>query len=393
MGGALTKRSKVGAASGQRKRRVQNRANTPAADQKEEIARLTRERDEARAQRTATTDVLRVISRSAGALEPVFSAILFNAQRICGAQFGNLLLFDGKDMRVVAMHNASAEHQAMRQRDPIVPLEKSILGPLVRSKTLVHIDDITAVEPYASSPLATAGAMRTALAVPMLRDDELVGAIGIFNNEVRPFTNSQIELLQNFAAQAVIAIENARLLNELKQSLERQTATSEVLQVISSSPGALKPVFQTMLKNATRICEAKYGVLYLYDGQHFSLATHIGAGSNLVELMKRGSITPHPDTILGRIVSSKNIIEIEDARKERGYLERNPVWVAGVEEDGALGLLGVPILKEEMSPILVFGGKRILTPFGKLLRGPLSNRSALKTFFTPSRYCSKSGSV
>ena len=195
----MTKRSKVGAASGQRKRRVQNRANTPAADQKEEIARLTRERDEARAQRTATTDVLRVISRSAGALEPVFSAILFNAQRICGAQFGNLLLFDGKDMRVVAMHNASAEHQAMRQRDPIVPLEKSILGPLVRSKTLVHIDDITAVEPYASSPLATAGGMRTALAVPMLRDDELVGAIGIFNNEVRPFTNSQIELLQNFA--------------------------------------------------------------------------------------------------------------------------------------------------------------------------------------------------
>ena len=344
----MTKRSKVGAASGQRKRRVQNRANTPAADQKEEIARLTRERDEARAQRTATTDVLRVISRSAGALEPVFSAILFNAQRICGAQFGNLLLFDGKDMRVVAMHNASAEHQAMRQRDPVVPLEKSILGPLVRSKTLVHIDDITAVEPYASSPLATAGGMRTALAVPMLRDDELVGAIGIFNNEVRPFTNSQIELLQNFAAQAVIAIENARLLNELKQSLERQTATSEVLQVISSSPGALKPVFQTMLKNATRICEAKYGVLYLYDGQHFSLATHIGAGSNLVELMKRGPITPHPDTILGRIVSSKNIIEIEDARKERGYLERNPVWVAGVEEDGALGLLGVPILKEEM---------------------------------------------
>ena len=103
-----------------------------------------------------------------------------------------------------------------------------------------------------------------------------------------------------------------------------------------------------MLKNATRICEAKYGVLYLYDGQHFSLATHIGAGSKLVELMKRGPITPHPDTILGRIVSSKNIIEIEDARKERGYLERNPVWVAGVEEDGALGLLGAPILKEEM---------------------------------------------
>jgi two-component system, NtrC family, sensor kinase len=120
-----------------------------------------------------------------------------------------------------------------------------------------------------------------------------------------------------------------------------------VLQIISSSPSDLEPVFQAMLENSTRICEAKFGVLYRYDGQHFSLATHIGAGSKLVELMKRGPITPHPDTILGRIVVSKEVLEIEDARKERGYLERNPVWVAGVEEDGAIGLLGVPMLKED----------------------------------------------
>jgi GAF domain-containing protein len=163
----------------------------------------------------------------------------------------------------------------------------------------------------------------------------------------RPFDNKYIELLGTFAAQAVIAIENARLLNELKQSLERQTATSEVLQVISSSQGDLGPIFRTMLENATRICEAKYGVLYLYDGQHFSLATHIGAGSRIVELMKRGPIAPHPSTILGRLAGSKEVIEIEDARRERGYLERHPVWVAGVEQDGARGLLGVPMLKED----------------------------------------------
>ena len=195
--------------------------------------------------------------------------------------------------------------------------------------------------------MTTLGGARTLLIAPLLRKGDLVGAINIYRQEVRLFTEKQIELLTNFAAQAVIAIENARLLNELTQSLEQQTATSQVLQIISSSPSDLEPVFQAMLENATRICEAKFGVLYRYDGQHFSLATHIGAGSKLVELMKHGPITPHPDTILGRIVVSKEVVEIEDARKERGYLEGNPVWVAGVEEDGAIGLLGVPMLKED----------------------------------------------
>jgi len=140
--------------------------------------------------------------------------------------------------------------------------------------------------------------------------------------------------------------EVVRLAGELNEALERQTATSGVLRVISSSRGDLEPVFQSMLENATRICEATCGILYLYDGHRFSLARHIGAGPTLVELMKRGPSSPHPDTILGRIIVSRDIVDIEDARKERGYLERNPVWVAAVEEYGALSLLGVPMLKE-----------------------------------------------
>ena len=234
----------------------------------------------------------------------------------------------------------------MRQRDPIVPLEKSVLGPLVRSKTLVHIDDITAVEPYASSPLAKAGGMRTALAVPMLRDDELVGAIGIFNNEVRPFTNSQIELLQNFAAQAVIAIENARLLNELREALEQQRATAEVLEVISSSLGELEPVFERALKSAVRICGAKFGNLWLREGDLFRIAATYGAPPPYVDFLLREQVfRPDPRLGLGQIVRTKQTFQIADIAVEPSHTDR--MRQATIELADARTLIGVPMLKDD----------------------------------------------
>src|SRR5262249_28890469 len=143
---------------------------------------------------------------------------------------------------------------------------------------IVHIADFLTDQAYLDrDPLTVAGielgGIRTVLVVPMIKNDALTGAMSLFRQEVRPFTAKQIELVQNFAAQAVIAYENTRLLNELRQSLEQQTATSEVLQVISSSPGDLEPVFQAILSNATRICEAKFGTLYLYDGDAFHTAS------------------------------------------------------------------------------------------------------------------------
>ena len=198
--------------------------------------------------------------------------MLANAVRICNARFGNLQLFDGKDMRIVAMHNPPREFAELRRDDPVVPLARSVLGPLVETKKVFHVADLAAEEPFASSMLTKLAGARTALAVPMLREGELVGGIAIYHQEVRPFTDKQIELVQNFAAQAVIAIENTRLLNELRQSLEQQTATSEVLSVIQFSPGELEPVFQAMLENAVRICEAKFGDLSRFDGEEFQFA-------------------------------------------------------------------------------------------------------------------------
>jgi len=192
---------------------------------------------------------------------------LANATNLCQANFATLFLYEGDAFRLVALHNAPPAYAEFRRREPLVRSR-----PLVRmaeTKQVVHIADLR--EYVASNPadkdaaaFAKLSGVRTAFAVPMLREGEVVGAIVIYRQEVRPFNDREIELLRSFAAQAVIAIENARLLNELRQSLEQQTATAEVLRVISTSPNELDPVFQTMLTNATRLCEADFGQLLLH---------------------------------------------------------------------------------------------------------------------------------
>src|SRR5262249_24214575 len=212
----------------------------------------TRELSESLEQQTATSEVLKIISSSAGELQPVFHAMLENATRICEASFGNLLLREGDIFRRVATHNAPPNFAAFIAKEPLIHRRQSrSLDRLIETKQADHIADMAAEEP--ETPIVKLWGARTRGTVPMLKESELIGAFGIYRQEVRPFTDKQIELLKNFAAQAVIAIENARLLNELRESLDRQTATSEVLSVISSSPGELKPVFDAILENATRI--------------------------------------------------------------------------------------------------------------------------------------------
>jgi GAF domain-containing protein len=249
----------------------------------DEVQARTRELSESLEQQTATSEVLKVISSSPGQLEPVFDAMLENATRICEARFGTLYLRDGDGFRAVAAtRDAPPAYVEARKRERLHPSSEAVLGRAAITKQVVHIADIMELQSYRDGHSLTVeavelGKFRTALAVPMLKDDELIGVITIMRQEVRPFTDKQIELVKNFAAQAVIAIENTRLLNELRQrtddlteSLEQQTATSEVLKVVSSSPGELEPVFEAMLQNAVRICGAKFGNLWLQEGDAYA---------------------------------------------------------------------------------------------------------------------------
>src|SRR5262245_7308101 len=323
----------------------------------------THELSEALEQQTATSEVLGVISSAPGELEPVFQAMLANATRLCEAKFGAVYFYEGDAFRFVAMHNAPSAWVEKRRREPVIrPHPESGLGRVARTKQTVYIADVLSEPGYFDVPpgftepaLPKLAGARTLVAVPMLKEGELIGAIVIYREEPRPFSDKQIELVTNFAKQAVIAIENTRLLNELRQrtddlseALEQQTATSEVLGVISGSPGELQPVFDAMLANATRICEAKFGMLWLADGEQFrSVALH-EVPSALAEERRRSPLYhPGPATALGRVARTKQLVHIVDVAAEPAYVERpSPEARALVELGGCRSLITVPMLKE-----------------------------------------------
>src|SRR5215472_3061861 len=263
-----------------------------------ELAEAREDLAEALEQQTATSEVLRIISSSPDDLKLVFETMLANAVRICEAKFGVLFQSEGEALRAVALHGAPALYAEERRRNPVIrPSARAALGLAMAAKQPVQIADVQDEPHYSDAPsgftgsqLAKLAGARTVLCVPMLKEPELAGAIIIYRQEVRPFTDKQVELVKGFANQAVIAIENTRLLNELRQrtddlseALEQQTATSEVLGVISSSPGELEPVFEALLANAKQLCGANFGNLYLYEEGGFRTVTLHGATPEYTE--------------------------------------------------------------------------------------------------------------
>ncbi|MGY4622793.1 GAF domain-containing protein [Bradyrhizobium sp. USDA 4486] len=325
----------------------------------EEVQAKTRDLEESLQQQTATADVLRAISASPGDLAPVFQAMLENAGRLCEAKFAMLRLFDGGKFHGVASWNVPPAFSEFHSQTPI-PLEPKLpLGRAATTKQPVHVHDVLQHEAYLEGypgmiALAEIGGGRTLLQVPMLKEDQLVGGIGLYRQEVRPFTEKQIALVQNFAAQAVIAIENARLLNELRQrtddlseSLQQQTATSDVLQIISSSPGDLAPVFEKMLVNATRVCGAKFGSMLLTENGSMRPAAQYNVPAAFAAARGDRLLTPHPKSALAKAISTKEVVHVADMRTTEAYLERSPASIEIVELGGARTVAIVPMLRDD----------------------------------------------
>ena len=317
-----------------------------ALSQDHEVAHLTRERDEALEQQAATSEVLHVITASAGELGPVFHAILAKAVRICDANYGTLFRCDNEIFEAVAMFGLPpALDEFQRQHGSFQPPAGSALDRLLQTKDVIRIADACAEAVVIAS--ARLGGARSVIAVPLLKGNMLIGAAVIYRQEIRPFTDRQIALVQNFADQAVIAIENTRLLNELRQrttdlteALEQRTATAEVLRVISASPGKLEPVFQAMLENAVRMCDAKFGSLFRYDNETFEATALLGLPPAFDEYQRQhGSFQPPVGSPLDRLLLTKGVVRIADASAKSA---RSAAGRLG----GARSLMAVPMLKE-----------------------------------------------
>jgi GAF domain-containing protein len=335
-----------------------------------ELDACRRELSDSLEREKATSQVLGIVSSSPSDLEPVFETILANATRLCEASYGVLYLREGDVIRTVALHGSLPEAFAAALRPGVSrPLPGGPLARAVSTRRTIHVADLRAEQLYLDrDPRVVAavelGGVRTLLVAPMLKQNKVVGLVSIYRREVRPFTDKQIALVTNFASQAVIAIENARLLSELRESLEQQTATSEVLGVISSSPGELEPVFETMLASATRICEASYGNLFLCEGEGIRLVAIQGAvpAAYAAERRRGAVFHPGPKTALARAVATRQAVRVTDMRVEQAYLDGEPMAVAGVELGGIRTLVVVPMLKENQVVGLIAIYRREVRP-------------------------------
>jgi two-component system NtrC family sensor kinase len=340
-----------------KRRNAQNslrRDNSSVSGREREVPRLTRELNESAEQQKATAEVLRLINSSSGDLEPVFASILASAVRLCGADIGAVHRWDGHALHLIATHELPAVYVELRKQTPHRPHQHSASGRMLASRSPVHIVDLAADRAYLEGNPPTVAAVevagvRTTLAVPMATETEkeLIGSITVGRRQVRPFTDKQIAIVQNFAAHAVTAIENARLLGELRESLQEQIATSKVLQVITGSAGDLQPVFDTVLENARRLCDAEFGNIYRWDGEALHLIAWHNTPAAFAIYRRQGAFRPSATSLIGRMVRTKTVVHVADAAANPDYTERrDPSLVAAIELGGVRTYLAVPMLKE-----------------------------------------------
>jgi GAF domain-containing protein len=321
------------------------------ADLRRANAELQRRLDEGLAREAATAEVLQGINSSPGDLASVFNSILDRAMHLCGAAFGILRTYDGVRFHTAAAHGVAAAYAEFLAHNPQEPQPGTIGFRSLETKSVVHVNDAMDDEAYWTGEphrraLVDLGGARTSVVVPLMNKADFVGAIQIYRQHVQSFSDEQIALLQSFAAQAVIAMENARLITETREALEQQTATAEVLQVINSSPGDLAPVFDAMLEKAMKLCGAAFGTLWTFDGQLFTAASTFGVPEEYAEYLSRGPQEPIPGSTLGQFVSGRDVVTITDIIAGDVYRRDHPIARAVIDLAGTRTLAGVALRKD-----------------------------------------------
>ena len=359
------------------------------AECRAELTQRTAERDEALAQQTATAEVLQVINSSPGDLGPVFDAILEKAHTLCGVTYGSLQLYDGEHFRAVATRGIP-EPLADVLRKPSTPEPGGPGSHLIAGAAYFQIPDIAELVGQSPAPPDTIrlaeqrerwrtavdlAGIRTMLYVPLRKDKTLLGGIAAGRKEVRAFTEKQIALLQNFAAQAVVAMENARLITKTREALEQQTATAEVLQVINSSPGDLAPVFDAILDKALRLCGAAYGHVFRVEGDLGRAVAARGDPEFVEWLLKQGPVRPTPDGIIHRMMQGERVVQIPDSTDTEAYRAGRAIREL-IDRSGVRTTLAIALRNDSALLGAIFVNRREVQPFSEKEIALLENFAA-----------------